>query len=99
MLPNLGNVLLTLGLNAVIGVSWDKNKNVVSGSWVLKKDVGTVLLRSWMCTIEQDVVTVLLQMWKCGNGAEDSSLVGAVIRTPAWPFFKYYSKIILIFFV
>ncbi|KAH0858598.1 hypothetical protein HID58_086859, partial [Brassica napus] len=29
---------------------------------------------------------------------EDYSLVGAVIRPPAWPSFKYYSKLILILF-
>ena len=92
-----------------IGVEWDKSKKVYGAAWLLRDDKGMVLMHSrcsfsnipslkeahrsvWVWAIES---MKSLGFSKIVFVGESKELVGAVIRPPAWPSFKWLSKAIM----
>ncbi|XP_010418618.1 PREDICTED: uncharacterized protein LOC104704191 [Camelina sativa] len=89
-----------------LGSSWDKETSTGGAAWVLRNEKGETLMhsrRSFASVFSKMDASLLCWLWaiesmkslnfdKIVFASEDSALMGAVQRPPAWPSFKFQSR-------
>lgn len=92
-----------------VGVSWSRRNSVAGAAWVLRDEVGMVLIhsrRAFSHILSLQDASLFSLVWavesmvshklcKVVFAFEDSVLVGAVNRPKAWPSFRFHSMEVL----
>ncbi|KAG7540714.1 Reverse transcriptase domain [Arabidopsis thaliana x Arabidopsis arenosa] len=90
-------------LKCNVGSSWDRTGRIGGAAWVLRNEFGDVLSharRSFAEVNSKLDASIVCWQWALESmkslnvdkiifGSEDKELIGAVLRPPAWPSFKF----------